>query len=203
MIKISYILNILVAIVALGILVMALLYGIRYFATSTENSFPSRELVQSNELTESVVNAVTLVESPIQPVEKTEPIAPAVPVAPPKLMVALYPNDRGDFSAFTTMENNSEIIVFDSKDEWTEVFSSHGLPVWVRGDMVKEYGNGYVEVVVASARTRNLPTTESTVVMGNLTQGEVLKVSRKKDGWFRVWSPIRFRAWAKTEELDR
>jgi len=76
------------------------------------------------------------------------------------------------------------------------------MPVWIRGDLIEQRASGYMEVIVGRANTRSAPNQTDGVVMGKLVRGEIIKVSKKSDGWARVWSPIRFSAWIKTSDIE-
>lgn len=133
--------------------------------------------------------------------EVIQKVAAPKPTPVKKHFLRLYPSSSGKYPVFSTMELNKDVAIFPSDGEWTQIISAKGIPVWIKAELVKEQINGYVEVVVGRANARSAPDKLKGAIVGALDRGELLKVNRKKDGWVRVWSPIRFRAWVKTSDL--
>ena len=190
----------------LGLVVILLFFGYRYY----DSSFDDAELaeIQSpqsslNQPSKSVIQPIITDKVIQEPIEKVAVAEPKPKPVPTKTLITLYPDDSDAYPALTTMELNSEIAVYNAGPEWTQVISEKGVPVWIRGDLVKNVASGYVEIIIASVNARSEPNTESSAVIGSLAKGEVLKVSRKKDGWVRAWSPVRFLTWVKTEDLEQ
>ena len=217
----SFIFNTLAAVSLLGVILVLLVLGYQYLDNSTEAVVleevkPGASKVtiatETNVATSKVGNVkqtgmVEVISIPT-PATSTTPVKAAstpvvTPTIKPKQLISLYPDDSDKHPAFTTLENNKEeIIVLSTGPVWTQILSSRGLPVWIRNDMVKDYRNGFVEVTVNSARTRSTPNTQTSAIMGIVSKGEVMKVNRKQENWIRVWSPIRFRTWVKTDDLE-
>jgi len=119
----------------------------------------------------------------------------------PVLEIPIYTGNDDDARIFTTFKDRTELIVSASTDEWSQVISERGFPVWIREDLVQKFSSGYVSVIVNRANARTSPGVTDSVSLGKLLVGDVLKINRKQDNWIRVWSPIKFRAWVKTEDL--
>ena len=221
MLKISSILNTLFALILLGATIAMFLFGYSYFIASdddgrsstvnpsedsTSNSVigvieRSSNLVKKSEI-DAPKSVITSILKPApEPISQKVPQASVKPAAK-KELISLYPDDSDKYPAFTTLEKDNGIIVYNSGSEWSHIISASGVPVWIRGDMVKSVGSGYIEVIIPRVNARSSPNTQTSAIIGSLSQGEILKVSRKRDGWFRVWSPVRFRAWVKTQDLE-
>ena len=217
MTKVSFILNALFSIVLLSLISVMLFFGYRYYTDNNNVSLLNVEAIENdaNQGSVSVVQTIpnqVKTESEVVPQSQQDSVLiPAVvateksttALVPKKQFIKLYPRDDENYSAFTTLEKDKGIVVYTSGDEWTEIISAKGVPIWIRGDLVKDIGSGYVEVIRDRVNARSEPNTETSVVLGSVVQGELLNVSRKNDGWVRAWSPIRFRAWVKTEDLNR
>lgn len=211
--KISFLLNALFALILLGVIIAMLFFGYRFISDTSNYNVTSSE----SELSEDSTNTSAI--SPVEPISnqlvnsdviKVASVIELIPEAesepvpkpePKKQFISLYPATSDELDAFTTLEKDIGIVVYHAGPEWTEILSSKGMPVWIRGDLVKNIGSGYVEVFIPRVNARSAPNTESSVVIGSLVKGEVLKVNRKQDGWIRAWSPVRFRAWVKTKDL--
>ena len=221
MTKVSFILNALFSIVLLGLIGVMLFFGYRYYADEDNVSLLNVEAIENDvnqgsvSVVQTIPNQVNTEPDVVPQSQQDSVLIPAVvatevatekrtaPVVPKKQFIKLYPRDDEKYSAFTTLEKDKGIVVYTPGDEWTEIISAKGVPIWIRGDLVKDIGSGYVEVIRDRVNARSEPNTETSVVLGSVVQGELLNVSRKNAGWVRAWSPIRFKAWVKTEDLNR
>ena len=120
---------------------------------------------------------------------------------PKTFQISIYTKAGSSGRIFTTFKDRGELVITRSDGEWAEVISTRGFPVWVRGDLVKNFSKGYVTVIVNTANARTSPGTSNSSLLGQLQQGEVLKTNKKQGQWIRVWSPIKFKAWVKMSDL--
>ncbi len=138
-----------------------------------------------------------------EPNPLVKPQASIKTVAAPKtVQIPIYTKAAGLGRIFTTFKDRGELIVISSEGEWAQVISTRGFPVWVRGDLVESFSKGYVTIVVKAANARTSPGTSNSALLGQLPQGEILKVNKKQGQWFRVWSPIKFKAWVKLSDFE-
>lgn len=141
-------------------------------------------------------SVVAELKSSVKPQAKIKSIA-----APKIVQIPIYTKADGSGLIFTTFKDRDELIITRSDDEWAEVISTRGFPVWVRGDLVESFSKGYVNVIVNTANARSSPGTSNSISLGKLHQGEVLKINKKQGQWIRVWSPIKFKAWVKKRDF--
>jgi len=149
---------------------------------------PISDLEGSQSKTEAEVEPVVL--------PKPEPKKPVIH------SISIYSINDEAVPAFTTLKDRSQLVVLASNGEWSEVISSIGFPVWVHGDLVEKFGPGYVSVTTNRANARIKPQVENSASLGKLRASDVLKVNRKQGDWVRVWSPLKFKAWVKTNDLQ-
>jgi len=184
----------------LNLLILGNTIGLLYY--QSQHNEKTENIEETSPIDVPDVVEVSKVVSLPQTELSQEPIK-VVPVEPATVSIGLYAGDNVEMTIFTTLKDRSDLVALESNSDWTEVISSRGFPVWVRGDLVKEIRSGYVEVIVARANARTKPNTNDSVSVGKLLVGDVLKVNRKQGEWIRVWSPLRFRAWVKTTELSQ
>ena len=86
--------------------------------------------------------------------------------------------------------------------EWAIVTNQTGFPVWVSSDFIKVNGAS-ATILGTSVNARSVPLVANGTIVGQLDKGEKLTVLDQRNNWYRLQSPKRFKAWVKTEDLDR
>jgi len=116
--------------------------------------------------------------------------------------IAVYTNPAKRSVLIAVLDLREELSAVSADSEWTEVTSENGFPVWVHRDYIEVSDNiGTVQGNAVNARS--VPLITNGTVVGKLNDNETLVVLDKKDQWYRVKSPNRFKAWVKTEEFNR
>ncbi len=116
--------------------------------------------------------------------------------------IALY-TDPTIRSVLIAIINGRESVNIENKTEdWTKVKTKTGFPVWVHGDFITANGNDAI-VTGDAVNARAVPIITNGTVVGRLNKGEKLSLLSNRKGWYRVVSPTRFAAWAKSDELDK
>lgn len=174
--------------------------------SSTTPSAQSPKVKTSpNQLTEPTKSVQTLK----QPTQNNQPKAQ---VADSKSMIerhqiieqplALYTNPAIRSVLITIQDSNHKIEVIKRGKKWTSVRITDGFPVWVHGDFIKTQ-NDYATLIGDSVNARSVPIITQGTVVGKLNKGEKLLIVDAQGDWYRVISPVRFKAWVKTDNLDQ
>ena len=118
-----------------------------------------------------------------------------------KATLALFTNPAIRSVLITLYNNPKNLKIIDKGPRWTTVSAADGFPVWVHSNFLKV--NEDVGVVTAtSVNARSVPLITQGSVVGRLDRGDTVTVLDKRGDWYRLHSPSRFKAWAKTEELE-
>lgn len=133
--------------------------------------------------------------------KELEPVTEPISVKKPEPKIFIFPTKLEDATAFTSFKKRSELIVIEADSIWTRVYATSGFPVWVSAPLVEKIGASHVRVTANTVNARSSPDVKLGKVLGKLQKGDVLKVSRKQGDWIRVWSPIKFAAWVKSDQL--
>ncbi|MEO0367318.1 MAG: SH3 domain-containing protein [Pseudomonadota bacterium] len=114
--------------------------------------------------------------------------------------VALYSNPGVRSVLIALTSEIQELDVIERNGDWLTVTHNRGFPVWVHSDFIRaEEDRGTVNGV--SVNARSVPIVASGTKIGTLDNNEQLKILGKRQDWYRVLSPARFRAWVKRDEF--
>ena len=80
--------------------------------------------------------------------------------------------------------------------------NKNGFPVWVHEDYI-DVSDDIGLVKGNAVNARSVPLITNGTIVGQLNNDEAVVVLDKKEAWFRVMSPSRFKAWVKTDEFNR
>jgi len=149
-----------------------------------------------------------------EPIEETTDSAPVEPTpvtgSPPTQPVAeevtepiaVYTNPAKRSVLITILNIRDQLNVVNTTPEWTEVTNDSGFPVWVHQDYIV-VADDIGTIQGSSVNARSVPLITSGTIVGQLNDTETLAVIDKKNAWYRVRSPNRFKAWVKTDEFNR
>lgn len=116
--------------------------------------------------------------------------------------IALYTDPAIRSVLITIIDKRSSLDVLNKGNQWYTVSRKDGFPVWVHGDFLKV--TGATGTVTGSAvNARSVPIVTNGTVVGKLEKGEKVTILDDRNNWYRIISPARFTAWAKTEDFTR
>lgn len=127
--------------------------------------------------------------------------APATEDKPLK-SIAAYTNPAKRSVLIGIIDSRDTLSVVSRTPEWAVVTNRSGFPVWVSRDFIKVKGSNGT-IIGTSVNARSVPLIANGTIVGQLDKGEKLNVLDQRNNWYRVQSPKRFKAWVKTEDLDR
>ncbi len=116
--------------------------------------------------------------------------------------IAVYTNPAKRSVLITILTIRDQLNVVNTTPEWTEVTNDSGFPVWVHQDYIV-VADDIGTIQGSSVNARSVPLITSGTIVGQLNDTETLAVLDKKNSWYRVMSPSRFKAWVKTDEFNR
>ena len=119
----------------------------------------------------------------------------------PDNSIAIYTNPAVRKILIAIEDIRDQLNVVSRGDDWTEITSRKGFPVWVHNNYIvvaDDIGTISGEAVNA----RSVPIIAKGSVVGRLNKDETLQVLDKRNDWYRVQSPDRFRGWVRTVELE-
>ena len=116
--------------------------------------------------------------------------------------IAVYTNPAKRSVLIAIVDDREQLDVKSSGEEWTTVTSEYGFPVWVHQDYIV-VSDDIGSIQGNSVNARSVPLITNGTVVGQLNDNETLVVLDKRNTWYRVMSPSRFKAWVKTEEYNR
>lgn len=119
-----------------------------------------------------------------------------------KSPIALYTNPEVRSVLIAILDNKKEVSISKAGDEWSEIVSANGFPVWIHGDFLK-INSGYGLITGQAVNARSVPIITNGTVVGKLNKGERVAVLDKRKAWYRILAPNRFKAWVKTEDFNR
>lgn len=115
--------------------------------------------------------------------------------------IAVYTNPAKRSVLIAILDVREQLSVVSTNSEWTEVTNSDGFPVWIHENYITVSDDiGLIKGDAVNARS--VPLITSGTIVGQLNNDEAVVVLDKKDGWYRVMSPSRFKAWVKTDEFN-
>jgi len=116
--------------------------------------------------------------------------------------IAVYTNPSKRSVLITILDERKNLKVINSSPDWTEVTNGNGFPVWVHQNYIV-VSDDIGSIQGNAVNARSVPLITSGTIVGQLNDNETLAVIDKKNAWFRVISPKRFRGWVKTDEYNR
>ena len=119
---------------------------------------------------------------------------------PTRVFLYAQPNNKSDI--LTSVKSASMLLIRQKGEEWTEVLTFDGIPVWVQGKDISSYARGYSKLTTETANAYSKPSIEESEILGTLDDDDILQIIVMQKGWYRVWSPRTFSAWVKTSELE-
>lgn len=114
--------------------------------------------------------------------------------------IAVYTNPNKRSVLITMLDVRKQLTTIKTSPEWTQVSSDDGFPVWVHRDYI-QVSDDIGTISGNGVNARSVPLITNGSIVGSLNNGETLAVLDKKDAWYRVMSPSRFKAWVKTDEF--
>ena len=141
---------------------------------------------------------VPIVEQAAEPaIEAGEEEAAELPSVP------VYINAEEGSHVVGFLQDDADLISYNSKGDWSEIMLSTGFPAWVSADYVEMLENNLGNLIDAQrVRLRTEPNTTTSEVIGHLNAGDRFFVIENKDGWVKVRTPPKFRLWAKTSDIE-
>ncbi|MEM7359024.1 MAG: SH3 domain-containing protein [Pseudomonadota bacterium] len=121
---------------------------------------------------------------------------------PRKTPVALYTNPKVRSVLIAIVDDRDTLSINDEGTDWSTVESSTGFPVWMHGDFLRVRGEQGT-VTGQAVNARSVPIVTNGTVVGKLNKGETVTILDKRKEWYRIVSPVRFKAWVKTEDFHR
>ncbi|MFT6407607.1 MAG: hypothetical protein ACJAQ6_001020 [Arenicella sp.] len=119
-----------------------------------------------------------------------------------KSPIALYTNPAKRSVLISIFDAREQLTIISTAPEWTKVASDTGFRVWVHQDYIVVADDiGTISGNAVNARA--VPLIINGTIVGRLNDAEMLEVLDKKNAWYRVTSPSRFKAWVKTDEFNR
>ncbi len=116
--------------------------------------------------------------------------------------IAVYTDPAKRSVLIAIIDIRDQLSVTNSGPKWTQVTNQNGFPVWVQENYL-DVSNKIGTVKGNAVNARSVPLITNGTVVGRLNNGETLLVLDKKNSWYRVMSPSRFKAWVKTDEFKR
>ena len=117
-----------------------------------------------------------------------------------KSPIALFTNPQVRSVLIAIINDPNNLNVHSSNAQWSLVNSKIGFPVWVHEDFLRVNNNRAV-ITGQTVNARSVPIITNGTIVGSFNQGEKVKILTKRKEWYRVASPLRFKAWAKTDDL--
>lgn len=149
------------------------------------------------------------VAEPIEPIAETEQVSPTTQTrTEPQQQtleqhaIALYTNPKVRSVLIAILPQRDTLTEISRDDEWAIVSSTEGFPVWVHGDYL-DVIDGVGRLTGQSVNARSVPIVTNGTVVGKLNKDELVAVISKRNEWYRITAPERFKAWVKTSELDQ
>ena len=116
--------------------------------------------------------------------------------------IATYTNPAKRSVLIGIIDSRDTLTVVSRTPEWAIVTNQAGFPVWVSTDFIKVNGDKGT-ILGTSVNARSVPLVANGTIVGQLDMGEIVTVLDRRNDWYRIMSPPRFKAWVKTEDLDR
>lgn len=117
-----------------------------------------------------------------------------------KSPIAIYTDPSVRSVLIAIVDRRSELELIEESKVWSTVTSRVGFPVWVHGDFVN-VANNKGRISGDSVNARSVPIVTNGTVVGRLNMNEKVDVLDKRDDWYRVIAPSRFKAWVKTSDF--
>jgi TPR repeat protein len=114
--------------------------------------------------------------------------------------IAVYTNPKKRSVLITMLDVRKQLTTIKTSPEWTQVSSDDGFPVWVHRDYI-QVSDDIGTISGNGVNARSVPLITNGSIVGSLNNDETLAVLDKKNAWYRVMSPSRFKAWVKTDEF--
>jgi len=175
---------------------------------TTKVNSEANSTAASTIIEQDVATEVASIEPPVTIEESDTPLAASsanndeTSNAETPQPIAVYTNPAKRSVLIAIIDIRKQLSVTNAGEEWTEVTNENGFPVWVHQDYIivsDDIGSIQGDAVNA----RSVPLITNGTVVGQLNNNETLVVIDKKEEWYRVISPNRFKAWVKTEEFNR
>lgn len=119
-----------------------------------------------------------------------------------KSPIALFTNPQVRSVLIAIINNPNNLNVRSSNAEWSVVDSKIGFPIWIHGDFLRVNNNRGV-ITGQTVNARSVPIITKGTIVGSFNQGETVRILTKRGEWYRVISPLRFKAWVKTDDLKQ
>ena len=115
--------------------------------------------------------------------------------------ITLYTNPKIHSFEILTLNERSGLIVIEESNPWSSVRHKEGFPVWVHGNFISTNKDRGV-ISGSSLNARSTPFITKGNIIDKLNLNEVVTILSQSKGWYQVISPIRFKAWVKTSDLN-
>lgn len=116
--------------------------------------------------------------------------------------VAVYNRPDKNSMLVSIISTDNNISIVKRTDEWLQISTQEGFPVWAYKDFLKIEGD-LATVIGDNVNARAVPLILRGSVIGQLFKGSKLTVLDTKDQWVRVQSPPEFTAWIHSNEFDQ
>jgi len=118
-----------------------------------------------------------------------------------KSPIAIYTDPAVRSVLIAIIDNRDELELVEKSETWSVVTSRVGFPVWVHGDYIN-VSDSHGVVKGDAVNARSVPIVTNGTIIGRLNRNEKVTVIDKRNEWFRVVAPTRFKAWVKGSDFN-
>ena len=106
-----------------------------------------------------------------------------------------------NFEIVSKLAKGDKVVILGKSYEWFKIQLPSLSNVFIRADYIKELGDHGGEVIGTKVNIRSKPDSNASV-LGQLAQGNVVKLSTKTNDWWQIEPPSGTSAWVHSSFVD-
>lgn len=101
------------------------------------------------------------------------------------------------------ISHSSEVCSVNRDKEWSKITLSNGVPMWIAAEYAERIDDTLIRVKASRVGLRIKPDRAKQHIVTIVDTGDVLEVIKVGGWWYQVNSPVGYKAWVKTAQLER